>query len=205
VHADVTWRDPRSRSLSFWSSENCTFLRLSPQPFWRGTQNWWLITLVWDLVYSFSEPHFWISPPLGGHVILKFAKCWYHQNPLGFISALAEARSLWLWLQVGRNKPCTLVAMTISPLLELFFFIVLCIKWILIFYDTTVNRFHENSYILLLLFKQYGKWHLLINSLVFEHPVLYSERLKLQNATSILSYCKTSRTSRLIVLNLKMT
>ena len=33
--------DPRSRSRlrSFCSSENCTFLRLSPPPFWRGAQN----------------------------------------------------------------------------------------------------------------------------------------------------------------------
>jgi len=46
------WPDSRSplRSLTFWLSENCTFLRLSPPPFWRGDQNWWLIiTTVWDL------------------------------------------------------------------------------------------------------------------------------------------------------------
>jgi len=56
VHADMTliWSKVKSRSLRFWSSENCTFVRLSPPPFWRGTQNWWLITIVWDLVYSFS-------------------------------------------------------------------------------------------------------------------------------------------------------
>jgi len=37
--------DPRSRSrsLSFWISENCTFLGVSSPPFWRGAQNWWLI------------------------------------------------------------------------------------------------------------------------------------------------------------------
>jgi len=33
-------------------------------------------------------------PPVGGHMTSKFAKCWYHQNPLGFISAQPEARSL---------------------------------------------------------------------------------------------------------------
>ena len=38
-----------------------------------------------------------------------------------FISALPAARSLWLWLQVGCNKPCTLAAMTVSPLAGLFF------------------------------------------------------------------------------------
>jgi len=44
--------DPRSRSMSrsFWSSENSTFLRLSTPPFSCGTQNWWLMVIVWDLV-----------------------------------------------------------------------------------------------------------------------------------------------------------
>ena len=54
--------------------------------------------------------------PVGGHMTPKFVKRWHHQNPLGFISAQLAARSLWLWLQVGRNKPCTLAAMTASPL-----------------------------------------------------------------------------------------
>jgi len=70
------WPDsrPRSRSLTFWSSANCTFL------------------------------------------------CWHHQNSLPFISALAGARSLWLWLHVGRNTPCMLAAMTVSPLAWPFWF-----------------------------------------------------------------------------------
>ena len=101
MHVDVTvtWSKSRSRSLSFSIWENSTFIRLSPAPFWRAAQDLWLITIVWDLVYSFSEPDFGISPLFGGHVTSKFAKCWHHQNPLGFISALPEARSLWLWLQ----------------------------------------------------------------------------------------------------------
>jgi len=72
------WPDQRSRSrsLSFWSSENCTFLCLS-LPYRHRAQNWWLTTIVWHLVYSFLEPHFWISPPVGGHMTSKFAKCWY--------------------------------------------------------------------------------------------------------------------------------
>ena len=110
--------DPRSwsRSRSFWSSENCTFLGLSPPPFWQGAQNWWLMMTVWVLVYSLSEPDFCISSPLGGHVASKFVKCWYHQ-----------ARSLWLWLQVGRNKPCSLAAMTVSPLAGFLF----CVHFVL--------------------------------------------------------------------------
>jgi len=60
------WPDPRSRSrsLAFWSYENCTFLRLPPPLFSHGAHNWWVITIVWDIVYSFSEPDFGISPQL---------------------------------------------------------------------------------------------------------------------------------------------
>jgi len=96
------WPDPRSRSLTSWSSENCTFLRLSPPLFWRGTHNWWVITRVWDQVYSFSEPHFWIFSPLDGHV----TKSCYCRNPLRFFSTLADARSLWLWFA---RRPCQAV------------------------------------------------------------------------------------------------
>ena len=114
------WRDAKSRSLTLWSCENCTFLRLPAPLFWRGDHNWWVITTVWDLVYSFLEPDLRISPPVGCHVTSKFTQCWYHQNSLHFIFALAEARSLWLWLQVGRSKPCVLAAMIISPPAGLF-------------------------------------------------------------------------------------
>jgi len=69
--------------------------------------------------------NFWISPPVGSHVTSKFTKCWYHQNSLRFISALAKARSLWLWLQVGCKKPCKLASMTVSPLVGLFMLIVM--------------------------------------------------------------------------------
>jgi len=123
VHAYLTAYYPRSRSRSrgFWNSENCTFLHLSPLPFWRGAQIWWLIiTIVWDLVYSFSEPDLLISPAVGGHVTSRFLKCWYHQNTLGFISTLPEARSLWLWMQVGHIKLCKLAGMNVSPLPRLF-------------------------------------------------------------------------------------
>jgi len=41
-----------------------------------------------------------------------------------FHPVLAEARSLWLWLQVGRNKPCMLAAMTVSPLRGFLFLVV---------------------------------------------------------------------------------
>jgi len=53
--------DPRSRSLSFLSSGNCTFLLGLSPPFWHGAQKWWLIMIVWDFVYSLPEPDFRIS------------------------------------------------------------------------------------------------------------------------------------------------
>jgi len=69
--------DPRSRSRSFWSCENCTFLCLSPLPFLHGAQNWWLAMIVWDLVYSLSEPDFRISFQEGCHVSSNFVDCRY--------------------------------------------------------------------------------------------------------------------------------
>jgi len=92
--------DQRSRSLSFWSSKNCIFY-FYLLPVCRAARNWWLIMIVWDQVYSLSEPDFWISPQVVGNVTLKFEKCWYDQNTLGL-------RILWLWMQVGCNKACTL-------------------------------------------------------------------------------------------------
>ena len=112
----LTWSKVKVKATDLLKSRK---LHFSP-PFWRGAQNWWLITIVWEIFYSFPEPDFWISSQVGGHVTSKFAKCWYHQNPLGFISMLLEARSLWLWLHVGRIKPCTLAAMTVSTLPGLF-------------------------------------------------------------------------------------
>jgi len=56
AHTDVTltWSKAKVKSLT-WISENCNFLRLPPPLFWRGAHNWWVITIVWDLVYSYSD------------------------------------------------------------------------------------------------------------------------------------------------------
>jgi len=70
----------RSRSRSFQSCENCTFLGLSPLPFWRGAQNWWLILIVWDLIHSLSESDFRISFQESYHESSNFAKCRYFTN-----------------------------------------------------------------------------------------------------------------------------
>ena len=123
AHNDVTltWSNVKVKVPNPLKFQNCTFLRVPLLLFWHGAHSWWVITIVWDLVYSFSEPHFLISPTVGCHMTSKFAKCCYHQNPLCFMSTLAEATSLWLWLQVGRNKPCMLAAMTVSLLVGLFY------------------------------------------------------------------------------------
>jgi len=85
------WPDPRSRSrsLSFWSSENCTFLGLSFPPFWHWAQNWWLIILVWDLVYSLSQPDFLISFSVSYHVISNFAECQHYRTFIGLYFRIA--------------------------------------------------------------------------------------------------------------------
>jgi len=57
------WPDPRWRSLSFWNSENCTFLCLSPPPLACSSK----LMVDYDSVgpsLQFSEPDFWISPQL---------------------------------------------------------------------------------------------------------------------------------------------
>jgi len=56
---------------------NCTFLGLSPLPLLCGAQNWWLLVIVWDLLYSLSEPDFWISFQESYHKSSDFAECRY--------------------------------------------------------------------------------------------------------------------------------
>jgi len=117
------WPDPRSRSRSrgFWTSENCTLLCLSRSSAILA----WSSKMIVDYdsmgpnLHLFSAKFLNFSP-VGGHMTSKLAKCWYPQNLPCFVSALPEARSLWLWLQGGNNKPCTLAAMTINPLPGLF-------------------------------------------------------------------------------------
>jgi len=79
----------RSRSLSFWSSKNCTFLGLSPPPFWCGAQNWWLIVIVWDLARFFN----FLSESY--HMTSYFAECQHYRLSKGHISVLVEARVTW--------------------------------------------------------------------------------------------------------------
>jgi len=71
------WPDPRSRSQSFQSCENCSFPGLSPPPFSSGAQNWWLMVIVCDLIYSLSKSDFRISFWESYHESSNFAECRY--------------------------------------------------------------------------------------------------------------------------------
>jgi len=90
------------------------FPRLPPVLFWRGTDNWWVTTIVRDAVYIFLGPHLWISAAVGGHVTSKFVKCWHHQNP----SCILSARCLTLdwycrWAATNRAFASTSVKLQI--------------------------------------------------------------------------------------------
>ena len=100
----------RARSVTFWISAKCSILRLPAPPLWHDAHNWWLITIVWDLVQSSSQPNFLTCPPVGGHMTSKSAKRWHQHNPLRFISTLARlepcdcdcrqaatSRGCWWW------------------------------------------------------------------------------------------------------------
>jgi len=62
VHADMTLTRSKVKVMGLLKFRrlHCIFLGLSPLPFWRRAQNWRLIMIAWDLVYSLSEPDFWI-------------------------------------------------------------------------------------------------------------------------------------------------
>ena len=42
------------------TAHNCTFLGLAPPPLSRWSQNWWLVVIAWDQIYSLTEPDFLI-------------------------------------------------------------------------------------------------------------------------------------------------
>ena len=85
----------RSRSRSFRSCAKCTFLGLSPPPFWRGAQKWWLIMIVgpyacWSPIFEFpstkavtrvqTSPNVDISPNSNGHISLS---AWWYSHVVG--------------------------------------------------------------------------------------------------------------------------
>jgi len=121
VHAGVmlTWSKVKVKvKVTDSISANCAFLRLSPLPFWPVAQNWWLITSqISELVPQLAVT--WLRSSWNVDITIIH---WV-------LSALPAARSLWLWLQVGRNKPCMLVVMTVSPLMGLLYLEAGCCSW----------------------------------------------------------------------------
>ena len=103
------WPDPRlrSRSLSFWSSQNCTFLGLSPPPFWHGAQNW-----SYDNMEPSLQPNLWISFSLSYHVTSNFMECGITGLSKGYISLLLKARVKWLDELVVLYVLCMLISLT---------------------------------------------------------------------------------------------
>jgi len=57
AHTNVTFTSSKVKvnSLTFWSFENCTFLRQLPTLFSGGAHDWWVITIVWDIVTTFRS------------------------------------------------------------------------------------------------------------------------------------------------------
>ena len=119
LHTDVTLTWSMVKALTFWSSKSFFSMSTSSATLaWRSQLMGYYASMRPSL--QFFAARFLNFSPVGGHVTSKFSKCWYHQNTLRFISAMAEAKRFRLWLQVGRNKPCTLMAMTVNPLVGLF-------------------------------------------------------------------------------------
>jgi len=125
-------------------ANNCTFLALFPPPLSRDTQNWWLVVIVWDLVYSLSEPDFSnfllrkLSWQLKFHEIQMaiFGSAWHHSqmvghagNSTGIVHAdmtLTRSKVKVTGLLNFRQlaKSCMLAAMTAAPLWD--FLVVIC-------------------------------------------------------------------------------
>ena len=72
VGGDSTDMDYRLSEPDFWTSfqesyhetsnfVQCQYFTKFKSPYFCRAQNWWLVVIVWDLVYSLSEPDFRLS------------------------------------------------------------------------------------------------------------------------------------------------
>ena len=102
------WPNPRSRSRGFWIFRKLHFSKSISSAFPLHTSKlmvdygsmWAGLQPVRARFLNFSRS--WRSRDFEAHEMLILPE------PLGLVSTLHEARSLWLWMQVERNKPHTL-------------------------------------------------------------------------------------------------
>jgi len=82
VHVDMTLirSNVKVKVTGLLQFRKLHFLGLCPVPFWHGAQNWRLIMIVRDLVYSLSKPGFRICFQESCHVSSNFAECRYYTN-----------------------------------------------------------------------------------------------------------------------------
>ena len=86
------------------TAHNCTFLGLSPPPLSRACQNWWLVVIVWDLVYSLTEVGHAGSTTGIMHADMTLTQAKVKVKVTGLLNFQKLVR------------PCMLAAMTVSPL-----------------------------------------------------------------------------------------
>jgi len=171
----LMWPGPyprsRSRSRRIWTSVNCPSLHISrsPPPFARGAQNWWLIVIVCDPIYSFLEPGFGISFYESYHESSNFAKyryfrkfkwpyfgtAWSYSYMVGY--AGSPTGTVYVGVTLTRSKvkvkvtglfnfrqlakPCMLAAMSAAPLRGFL-----------------VKEFYYYRYLLLQYYYKWGGW-----------------------------------------------
>ena len=124
-------------------AHNCTFLGLSPPPFSRERQNWWLTVILRHVIYSLSESDFRISFHESYHYNSNFAQCryftkfkrpyfrsaWCYSHMVGqadsprrivyvdvtLTGSKVKVTGLLIFRQL--SKPCMLAGMIAAPLL----------------------------------------------------------------------------------------
>ena len=112
-------------------AHNCTFLRLSPPPFSRRAQNWWLAIIVWDLIYydssKFPECRYFTTFkwPCFGTAWRYSQMVGYDGSPKGIVHADMTLTRSKVKVKVNVTallnfrqlaKPCVLAAMTAALL-----------------------------------------------------------------------------------------
>ena len=101
MYVDVTLTRSKvkvTEHLNFWQLPITAHFYVCPPPLSRGAQNWWLVVIVWDLVYSLSEPDFRIYLLIWNLLRqIKVPQRWYFTTfKWPYISVLGDASVTWL-------------------------------------------------------------------------------------------------------------